>query len=300
MDYIDEIAKVLKDMAEGRLAVNLKYEYIGEFAKVKEAMLHISASMTEVMHNIIETSSQVSTGSDDLATAAAGLAEGAEAQSFSVEELISTASEVMSQVEENEEDAEASAKQTEEITRRMEANEQLMTQMMEAMDNIYRTSQQVVGIITAIEDIAEQTNLLSLNASIEAARAGEAGRGFAVVAGEIGKLANESGNAVNTTRELIGVSIEEIEKGNELAKQVLDSLKDAVRGVEDTNVMIQRTAENAKVQKRNMMQIREGIEKISQGIQDNSAMAEETSATSEELAAQALTLNELVQKFNLD
>lgn len=300
MDYIDEIAKVLKDMAEGRLAVNLKYEYIGEFAKVKEAMLHISASMTEVMHNIIETSSQVSTGSDDLATAAAGLAEGAEAQSFSVEELISTASEVMSQVEENEEDAEASAKQTEEITRRMEANEQLMTQMMEAMDNIYRTSQQVVGIITAIEDIAEQTNLLSLNASIEAARAGEAGRGFAVVAGEIGKLANESGNAVNTTRELIGVSIEEIEKGNELAKQVLDSLKDAVRGVEDTNVMIQRTAENAKVQKRNMMQIREGIEKISQGIQDNSAMAEETSATSEELAAQAVTLNELVQKFDLD
>ena len=281
-------------------AVNLKYEYIGEFAKVKEAMLHISASMTEVMHNIIETSSQVSTGSDDLATAAAGLAEGAEAQSFSVEELISTASEVMSQVEENEEDAEASAKQTEEITRRMEANEQLMTQMMEAMDNIYRTSQQVVGIITAIEDIAEQTNLLSLNASIEAARAGEAGRGFAVVAGEIGKLANESGNAVNTTRELIGVSIEEIEKGNELAKQVLDSLKDAVRGVEDTNVMIQRTAENAKVQKRNMMQIREGIEKISQGIQDNSAMAEETSATSEELAAQAVTLNELVQKFDLN
>ena len=287
-------------MAEGRLAVNLKYEYIGEFAKVKEAMLHISASMTEVMHNIIETSSQVSTGSDDLATAAAGLAEGAEAQSFSVEELISTASEVMSQVEENEEDAEASAKQTEEITRRMEANEQMMTQMMEAMDNIYRTSQQVVGIITAIEDIAEQTNLLSLNASIEAARAGEAGRGFAVVAGEIGKLANESGNAVNTTRELIGVSIEEIEKGNELAKQVLDSLKDAVRGVEDTNVMIQRTAENAKVQKRNMMQIREGIEKISQGIQDNSAMAEETSATSEELAAQAVTLNELVQKFDLN
>lgn len=299
MDYIDEIAKVLKDMAEGKLAVHLQYEYAGEFAKVKEAMLHISASMTEVMHNIVETAGQVSTGSDDLATAASGLAEGAEAQSFSVEELISTASEVMNQVAENEEDAEASARQTEEITKRMEVNEKLMNQMMEAMDNIHRTSQQVVGIITTIEDIAEQTNLLSLNASIEAARAGEAGRGFAVVAGEIGKLANESGNAVNTTRELIGVSIAEIEKGNELAKQVLDSLKDAVRGVEDTNVMIQRTAENARVQKQNMLRIQGGIEKISQGIQDNSAMAEETSATSEELAAQAVTLNELVQKFDL-
>ena len=38
---------------------------------------------------------------------------------------------------------------------------------------------------------------------------------------------------------------------------------------------------------------------MSHSIQDNSAMAEETSATSEELAAQAVTLNELVQMFEL-
>ncbi len=300
INYIDEIAAVLTKMSEGKLQVQLQYEYAGEFAKVKEAMLHISSSMTEVMQNIIESAGQVSAGSDDLARAASGLAEGAEAQTFSVEELMSTAATVMNQVDENQEEAEASAKQTQEITRRMEANEKLMTQMMEAMDKIHLTSRQVVGIITTIEDIAEQTNLLSLNASIEAARAGEAGRGFAVVAGEIGKLANESGNAVNTTRDLIGVSIAEIEKGNELAKQVMDSLKEAVRGVEETNIMIQRTAENARVQKENMLQIQEGIEKISHGIQDNSAMAEETSATSEELAAQAVTLNELVQRFELD
>lgn len=39
---------------------------------------------------------------------------------------------------------------------------------------------------------------------------------------------------------------------------------------------------------------------MAQGIQDNSAMAEETSATSEELAAQVVTLNELVGKFELN
>lgn len=39
---------------------------------------------------------------------------------------------------------------------------------------------------------------------------------------------------------------------------------------------------------------------ISQVVSDNSAMAEETSATSEELAAQSVTLNELVNRFELD
>ena len=150
-----------------------------------------------------------------------------------------------------------------------------------------------------IEDIAEQTNLLSLNASIEAARAGEAGRGFAVVAGEIGNLANESARAVNTTRELIGISLGEIENGNALVDEVVKSLSKAVEKIDEVNGMIQKTAENAVIQMQSMNQIRVGVEEMSQGIQDNSAMAEETSATSEELAAQSVTLNELVGRFEL-
>ena len=63
--------------------------------------------------------------------------------------------------------------------------------------------------------------------------------------------------------------------------------------------MIQKSAQNAVIQMESMNQIREGIEEIAKGIQDNSAMAEETSATSEELAAQVVTLNELVGKFEL-
>ena len=174
-----------------------------------------------------------------------------------------------------------------------------MNLMREAMNKIQDASKKVVGIITAIEDIADQTNLLSLNASIEAARAGEAGRGFAVVAAEIGNLANESARSVNTTRDLISVSLSEIEKGNALVDEVVKSLGNAVSKVGEVNSMIQKTADNAVMQMQSMNQIRDGVEEMSQGIQDNSAMAQETSATSEELAAQAVTLNELVQMFQL-
>ena len=192
-----------------------------------------------------------------------------------------------------------SAMHTNEVTSMMEVSQQQMDRMREAMNNIQEASNKVVGIIKTIEDIADQTNLLSLNASIEAARAGEIGRGFAVVAGEIGNLANESARAVNTTRELIGVSLDEIKKGNELVDDVVNSLSLAVDKVQEVNGMIQKTAENAVVQMQSMHQIKLGVEEMSHGIQDNSAMAEETSATSEELAAQVITLNELVGKFEL-
>ena len=299
INYIDEIAEVLAQMANGKLAIQLKYAYVGEFQKVKEALINISASMTEVMKNITETANQVSVGSDDLAKAAQSLAEGSESQAAAVEELLATATTVADQVEENKNDSEKSAVHTKEVTKMMEESQHQMVQMRDAMDKIQEASQKVVGIIKTIEDIAEQTNLLSLNASIEAARAGEAGRGFAVVAGEIGNLANESARAVNTTRELIGVSLDEIEKGNALALEVVESLSQAVAKVEEVNEMIQKSAESAEVQMMSVNQIRDGVEEMSQSVQDNSAMAEETSATSEELAAQAVTLNELVQMFEI-
>lgn len=156
-----------------------------------------------------------------------------------------------------------------------------------------------MGIIQTIEDIASQTNLLSLNASIEAARAGEAGKGFAVVADEIGKLALESSEAANTTKELIGISMEEIRKGNAIADSAMESLKESVSAIGNVNKMIKETADSAVAQAENMNQLRMGIEEIAHGIQDNSAASQETSATSQELASQAEMLHQMVQKFEL-
>lgn len=295
--YINEIAAVLGEMANGKLHIQLENEYVGEFAKLKDAMLHISSSMMEVMEGIQDSANQFSGGADDLASASQMLAEGSGLQTVAVDELVHTVVKVAEQVDASREETIYSAKETNHVTEMMQKNQELMNRMMDAMTKIHDTSQEVVGIIQTIEQIADQTNLLALNASIEAARAGELGKGFAVVAGEIGKLADESSKAANTTRDLIGVSIDEIEKGNELANRVLASLDDAVSAVANVNEMIEKTAEHAEKQAEHMQQIQKGIEEISQGIADSSAVSEESAATSEELAAQATTLTELLRRF---
>lgn len=298
--YIDETAEVLAQIADGKLSVDLKNDYVGEFQKIKTALLNISDSMNEVMMGINESSEHVSVGATELATASQVLAEGAEEQAESIEQLTATTNTVADQVENSLREAEASAKATAQAAEMIEQNQEKMKQMMDAMNEIHQTSQKVVGIIQTIEDIASQTNLLSLNASIEAARAGEAGKGFAVVADEIGKLALESSKAASTTKELIEISMEEIKKGNAIAVGAMNSLKESVSAVDHVNGMIQGTAENAAVQAENMKQLRARIEEISHGIQDNSAASQETSATSEELASQAEILNKMVQRFELN
>jgi len=297
--YIDEMAEVLTALADGKLNIELKNDYLGEFQKLKVALLNISDSMSEVMEKILNSAAQVSSGASELANASQVLAEGAGTQAAAVEELVATAVSIEEQVKQSQEDAEVSAEATAHVTTMMEQNQGKMTMMMEAVSKIHETSQQVVGIIQTIEEIADQTNLLSLNASIEAARAGEAGKGFAVVADEIGKLAMESSKAANMTRDLIGISMEEINKGSSIANGVMTSLEESVQAVDKVNGMIRKTAENAVTQAENMDQIRAGIEEIAHGVQDNSTAAQETSTTSEKLASQAVMLNELVQKFEL-
>ncbi len=297
--YIDETAEVLTQIADGKLSIHLKNDYVGEFQKIKTALLNISDSMNQVMLGINESSERVSVGASELATASQVLAEGAEEQAAAIEQLTATTTTVAEQVENSRHGAEASAKATAQAAGMIEQNQTKMKLMMDAMNEIHTTSQKVVGIIQTIEDIASQTNLLSLNASIEAARAGEAGRGFAVVADEIRKLALESSKAANTTKELIEISINEINKGSTIATDAMDSLKESVTAVNHVNGMIQETAEDAAVQAENMKQLQAGIEDMAHGIQDNSAASQETSATSEELASQAEILNKMVQKFEL-
>ena len=58
-------------------------------------------------------------------------------------------------------------------------------------------------------------------------------RDLQVVASEIGSLAEGSSKAANNTKDLIGVSIQEIERGTELAANVVVSMQEVLDAIEN-------------------------------------------------------------------
>lgn len=98
----------------------------------------------------------------------------------------------------------------------------------ESISRLDRQSQEIGGIVGAIEDIADQTNLLALNAAIEAARAGDAGRGFAVVADEVRKLAEKSASSTREISKLV----------NDVRKNIDETVKSATSGAAKSNASL--------------------------------------------------------------
>ena len=210
--YIEEISEILVEIAKGDLTRDFHTitDYLGEFSSVKESFVYILKEFNTTLTSIQDTTKHVDTGSDDIAAAANDLAAGTAEQASSIEELTNTIHTVTEMADGTAQEAGNAYVSIVESVHEAEAERRQMRELQEEMYRIKEISGEIEKIITTIEEIASQTSLLSLNASIEAARAGEAGRGFAVVADQIGKLATDSAQAVVSTKELIGKTIEEI------------------------------------------------------------------------------------------
>ncbi|PHV70115.1 hypothetical protein CS063_12490 [Sporanaerobium hydrogeniformans] len=300
-DIIEDLTYLLEEMAKGNFDIRSRNAegYVGGYEPIYRALNDIVNQLSSTLYEINESSKQVSMASMQMAESANSLAEGATEQAGAIEELLATIENITDTVEANLMYSEQTSEGMKELGAKAKDSSEQMTLLTNAMTKINESSEEISTIITAIENIATQTNLLSLNAAIEAARAGEAGRGFSVVAEEIRKLANQSAEAVNTTRTLIENSLKEVQSGSLITKKTEGVMGEVMLGIQGAVGLAEETQRLSKNQAAAMQEIKGGIEQISGVVQGNSATAQESSATSEELSAQAQALAELVDKFQL-
>lgn len=296
---IKDANRLLGLMADGNFDISTEYEdmYVGEFVNLVSSMRTLNRTLNGVLVDIDAVSEQVAVGSEQMASSAQSIAEGASQQAGAVEELQATITNVLGNTKRAAQLAETSYNEARGYADDAQMAEKEMKQMVEAMNEISELSNKIGSIIGNIEDIASQTNLLSLNASIEAARAGEAGRGFAVVAQQIGSLADDSAQYAVDTRELIEHSMEKINMGNEIADKVAQSLKKVVDGMSKIAELSEGSKESSMEQEKEMEQIETGIVHISGIVQTNSVASEQSSAASQELSAHAVQLKNMISRF---
>ena len=115
-----------------------------------------------------------------------------------------------------------------ELVKQLQTHMQFVTSSTDNVVNIVNelklSSDEIFHIVSLVKQIAEQTNLLALNASIEAARAGSHGKGFAVVAQEVRKLAEQSNSSVGEITALVQTS-------TKLTNQAVDTISDMKKSV---------------------------------------------------------------------
>jgi len=299
---INDIARILGELAEGNLSVNVaKNEsyYVGDFKALSDSLKTVSVKLIKLMRDVAAVSKNVTSEAEQVSKDTFALSQGTMEQATSVVSLITNIQDITTQIQNNAENCASASKLVDQTAVYTAEADGKMSQLTKAMETLDNSSKEIGNIVKTIDDIAFQTNILAVNASIEAARVGDSGKGFAVVAEEIRMLAIKSAEAAKNTASLINHSLNDVKAGTEAANQAASIMKIIDNYTESIKSLMDEIAASSTQQSNMTTMVDKGINDISRVVQTNSDAVEQSAYTSQELSEQAANLNELLEHFRI-
>ncbi len=204
-------------------------------------------------------------------------------------------------------------KSTTDMATGMERIRQQMESIAASMVRLSEQGQAIGQIIATVEDLAAQSNLLAVNAAIEAAKAGEHGRGFGVVAQEVKSLAEQSRQATNQVRSILGdiqkataaaaMATEQgskaVESGTKQTEAAGDSIQSLAGNVTEAAQAATQIAASSQQQLVGMDQVAVAMENIKQASTQNVASARQLETAARNLNDLGQRLKQLVDRYKV-
>lgn len=281
------------------------------FARMTENLRAQIHQLVEGANVLGSVASEIATSTSQLAASASQSAAAVSETTTTVEEVRQTAHVASQKAKLISDDAQKAVqisqdrrKSLDDAAAGMNRIRQQMEVISASMVRLSEQTQAIGQVIATVEDLATQSNLLAVNAAIEAARAGEHGKGFGVVAQEVKSLAEQSRQATNQVRTILGdiqkasvgaamateegsKSVETGARQNEVAGAAIQDLAASVNEAAQSAIQIAASSQQQLV----------GVDQVAGAMEDIKQASLQNVASAKQLDSAARNLNELGQRM---
>ncbi len=296
---VKETSRVISLLAAGDLSARMEGDFRGAFESLRNDVNQTFETLGSIAAQLNDQCVEVGNSAEAMLQQADELSRRAEQQAASLEETSAAIEEIANAAGSNAKASAGAAKTAENASSQVESAGEVVSAAVDAMGGIKASSSRISEIVSVIDGIAFQTNLLALNASVEAARAGSAGKGFAVVASEVRGLAQRSGEASKSIKELIDEGANEVEKGVALVEEAGQSLEQIMEGVREMADSMKALTSTAQEQATSITEVSSAITQMDTITQKNAALADQGRGSSAEMGQKSTAMSDLVSWFKL-